>query len=266
MPGHHTTAEALDTLLAHGRLAVSTEEVAQLLQVPPEHVRVRMQPLARSGRVFSPARGLWVAVPPEYRTWRVIPGAQFIEPMMTHLGRDYYLGWLSAAEMYGAAHQRPQVVQVAVDRHLADRDIDRVRLRFIQRRHLSELPRLRRNVPTGQVWVSTPEVTALDLAAEPGHGGGVSNVATVLAELAGEDQLQPQRLAEAAEHFSLAAVRRLGFLLDATGRADLTSMLHDLAEQRRHFPPDPVAPDSLVAGEVDARWRLRVNTDVEPDL
>ena len=92
MPGHHTTAEALDTLLAHGRLAVSTEEVAQLLQVPPEHVRVRMQPLARSGRVFSPARGLWVAVPPEYRTWRVIPGAQFIEPMMTHLGRDYYLG------------------------------------------------------------------------------------------------------------------------------------------------------------------------------
>lgn len=38
--------------------------------------------------------------------------------MMAHLGRDYYLGWLSAAEMYGAAHQRPQVLQVAVDRHL----------------------------------------------------------------------------------------------------------------------------------------------------
>lgn len=54
----------LDTLLAHGRLAVSTDEVAQLLRLPPEHVRVRMQPLVRSGRVFSPARGLWVAIPP----------------------------------------------------------------------------------------------------------------------------------------------------------------------------------------------------------
>jgi predicted transcriptional regulator of viral defense system len=266
MPGHHKTAEALDTLLAHGRLAVSTEEAARLLQVPPEHVRVRMQPLARSGRVFSPARGLWVAIPPEYRTWRVVPGAQFIEPMMAHLGRDYYLGWLSAAEMYGAAHQRPQVVQVAVDRHVADRDIERVRLRFFERRHLSELPRLRRNVPTGQVWVSTPEVTALDLAAEPGLGGGVSNVATVLAELADENKLQAQRLADAAGHFSLAAVRRLGFLLDTTGQADLAGPLHGRAEQRRHFPPDLLAPGSPVAGEVDARWRLRVNTDVEPDL
>jgi predicted transcriptional regulator of viral defense system len=266
MPGRHATAEALDTLLAHGRLAVSTEEAAQLLHVPPEHVRVRMQPLVRSGRVFSPARGLWVVIPPEYRTWRVIPGAQFIEPMMAHLGRDYYLGWLSAAEMYGAAHQRPQVVQVAVDRHLADRDIERARLRFIERRHLSELPRLRRNVPTGQVWVSAPEATALDLAAEPGHGGGVSNVATVLAELAEENQLQPRRLAEAAEHFSLAAVRRLGFLLDTIGQADLADVLHERAEQHRHFPADVLAPTSPVAGEVDARWRLRVNTDVEADL
>lgn len=266
MPGQHTTAEALDTLLAHGRLAVSTDEMAQLLRLPPEHVRVRMQPLVRSGRVFSPARGLWVAIPPEYRTWRVIPGAQFIEVMMAHLDRDYYLGWLSAAEMYGAAHQRPQVLQVAVDRHVADRDIERVRLRFLERRHLSELPRVRRNVATGQVWVSTPEVTAFDLAAHPGHGGGAGNVATVLSELAEEKLLRAEQLAEAGKHFSLSAVRRLGYLLDAIGQTDLTGGLHDRVEQRRRFPPDLLAAGGPRIGQVDARWRLRVNTDVEPDL
>lgn len=260
------TAEAMDTLLAHGGLAVSTDEAAQLLQLPPEHVRVRMQPLVRNGRVFTPAKGLWVAIPPEYRTWRVLPGAHFIDPMMAHLGRDYYVGWLSAAEMYGAAHQRPQVVQVAVNRHLANRDIERVRLRFIERRHLGELPRVRRNVPTGQVWVSTPEVTAFDLAADPRHGGGVSNVATVLIELCDEGQLAAQRLVDATEHFSLAAVRRLGFLLDTIGQSDLANALHDRAEQRRHFPPDVLAPHNSGAGPVDARWRLRVNADVEPDL
>jgi predicted transcriptional regulator of viral defense system len=260
------TINAVDSLLAHGRTAVTTDQTAELLQVPVEQVRARMRPLVRDGRVFSPARGLWVAVPPEYRTWRVIPGVQFIDPMMSHLGRDYYIGWLSAAELSGAAHQRPQVLQVAVDDHLPDRDVERVRLRFAERRHLAELARARRNVPTGQVWVSTPEVTALDLAADPERGGGVSNVATVLIELADEDQLDAGRLADAAEHFSLAAVRRLGYLLDDTGQDALAEPLHQLAEQRRNFPPALLAPGSGDRGDVDGRWRVRANTDVEPDL
>lgn len=260
------TADAVDSLLAHGRTSVTTDELARLLEVPREHVRVRMQPLARDGRIFSPARGLWVAVPPEYRTWRVIPGIQFIDSMVAHLGRDYYVGWLSAAEMFGAAHQRPQVLQVAVDRHLPDRDIERVRLRFTERRHLAELPRVRRNVATGQVWVSTPEVTALDLAAEPGLGGGVSNVATVLIELAEDGQLNPERFASTAEHFSLAALRRLGFILDAVGQEALASVLHPIVETRRHFPADLLSPRTREDGEVDAKWRVRVNTEVEPDL
>ncbi|MHB1910935.1 MAG: type IV toxin-antitoxin system AbiEi family antitoxin domain-containing protein [Acidimicrobiales bacterium] len=260
------TANVVDSLLAHGRTSVTTEEAAELLEVPSEHVRVRMQPLVRDGRVFSPARGLWVAVPPEYRTWRVIPGIQFVDQMMAHLGRDYYVGWLSAAEMYGAAHQRPQVLQVAVDRHLADRDIERVRLRFAERRHLAQLSRVRRNVPTGQVWVSTPEVTALDLAADPQRGGGVSNTATVLIELAGDDQLDPVHLAEAAEQFSLAAVRRLGYLLDTVDQPELAKVLHPVAQRRRRFPPDPLAAGGGVSGSVDSRWRLLVNTAVEPDL
>ncbi len=266
MPGQHRTADALDDLLAHGGVALSTAEVALLLGVPSEHVRVRMQPLVRSGRVFSPARGLWVVIPPEFRTWRVIPGAQFIESMMTHLGRDYYIGWLSAAEMHGAAHQRPQVFQVAVDRHLADRDIERIRLRFIERQHLSKLGRVRRTVPTGQVWVSTAEVTALDLAADPRRGGGVSNVATVLTELTEETTLRADLLVDAAHHFSLAAIRRLGYLLDAIDQPDLSDAVHDLAEGRRHFPPDLLVPRGPSVGNVDLRWRLRVNADVEPDL
>lgn len=260
------TLDAVDGLLAHGQIAVSTDQAAELLDVPPEQVRVRLHPLVRDGRMFSPARGLWVAIPPEFRNWRVIPGVQFLDPMMRHLGRDYYLGWLSAAEQYGAAHQRPQVVQVAVDRHLPDRDIERVRLRFAVRHHLSEIPRVRRNVPTGQVWVSTPEATALDLAADPTRGAGVSNVATVLAELSDDGQLDPQRLADATVHFSLAAVRRLGYLFDRVDRRGLADALHPRAEQRRHFPPDLLSPGGPDDGDVDRRWRLRVNSDVEPDL
>jgi len=72
------------------------------------------------------------------------------------------------------------VLQVAVDRRVADKDLGRVRLRFVERKQAAEIPRLQRTVPTGQVWVSTPEATALDLAADPASGAGLSNVATVL--------------------------------------------------------------------------------------
>lgn len=69
-----STTDAIDGLLAHGRFAVSTAKAAELLGVPDSQVRARMHRMVQSGRVFSPARGLWMAVPPEYRSWGVLPG------------------------------------------------------------------------------------------------------------------------------------------------------------------------------------------------
>lgn len=259
-------ADVVDDLLAHGRSAFSTEEAAELLGVPADHVRVRLNPLVRQGKVFSPARSLWVAIPPEYRTWKVTPGLQFLDAMMRHLDRAYYVGWLSAAELHGAAHQRPQVLQVAVDKHLADKDFGRVRLRFVERKHAADIPRVQRNVPTGQVWVATPEATALDLAAAPILGAGVSNVATVLAELGEDRALVSKRLAAAAEQYPLAAVRRLGFLLENVGHRDLAAPLFEIAQGRRRWRPDLLEPAGGDSGPLDPRWRLVLNTVVEPDL
>lgn len=261
-----SAGDVVDGLLAHGRSAFSTEEAAELLGVPAEHVRVRLNPLVRQGRVFSPARSLWIAIPPEYRTWKVTPGLQFLDAMMSHLGRSYYVGWLSAAEIYGAAHQRPQVLQVAVDRHLADKDLGRVRLRFVERRHATEIPRVQRNVPTGQVWVSSPEATALDLASVPVLGAGVSNIATVLAELGEDNVLVSEKLAATAELYPLAAVRRLGFLLEAVDQLELAAPLYETAQARRRWRPDLLEPSAPEEGSIDSRWRLVLNSVVEPDL
>lgn len=76
---------------------------------------------------------------------------------------------------------------------------------------MGALPRVARQVPTGQVWVSSPELTALDLADRPQRGGGVSNVATVLAELAADPGLSAGGLVELAVRFPAASV---GFAVD----------------------------------------------------
>lgn len=262
-----TTAPRLsDWLLARGRTSVTTAEAAVLLGVPAGHVRVRLHRPVQEGLLFSPARGLWVPVPPEYRTWGVTPATHFLDDLMRHLGREYYVGWLSAAELYGAGHQRPQVTQVAADLPVDDRDLGRVRVVFHTRGGVGGLPRVARQVPTGQVWLSSPELTVLDLADRPQRGGGVSNVATVLAEMAADPGLSAHGLAEVATRFPAGSARRLGYLLQVVGAPVDLGPLRELVQARPLVRPPVLTPQGPRRGARDPVWQLLVNTDVEPDL
>ena len=108
-------ADLADELIAHGRHFATLEELAALLTVPKQQVPAIMQRLRVKRRFFSPTRGVYVPIPPEYRSWGAVPASHFIDPLMNHLGHPYYVGYLSAAEVYGAAHRRPQVFQVVSD-------------------------------------------------------------------------------------------------------------------------------------------------------
>lgn len=261
-----SASDLADWLLSHGRSAVSTKEAAAILGVPSEQVRVRLNAAVHAGRLFSPGRGLWVAIPPKYRTWGAPPAVEFLDPLMAHLEREYYVGWLSAAEIHGAAHQRPQALQVAVDKPVEDRSFGRSRMRFTRQSLASELPRQRHNVDSGHVWVSTPELTAVDLVNRADLAGGVSNVATVLFDLAGEVGLDPAGAARLASGFSGSAVRRLGYLLEFVQAPVDATPLHlaaAAAPLRRPALLDPRLPRH---GDIDRRWGIVINTDVEPDL
>ncbi len=99
---------------------------------------MRMHRYVQQGRVIAPAGGLWVPVPPQHRIYGSLPGLQLIDLLMRHLERDYYVGWLSAAEVHGAAHQ---ALQVAVSAPVQDRSFGRVRLQFAIRARVAEVPR-----------------------------------------------------------------------------------------------------------------------------
>jgi predicted transcriptional regulator of viral defense system len=172
-----------DYLLSHGRHAFTVIEAKSLLQRSDHAVRKGLERLSRNGQIFSPSRGFYVVIPPEFRSWGTVPASHFIDGLMGALSRRYYVALLSAAEMHGAAHQAPQVFQTMVDRHVKDRDFGRTRLRFYTSRHVPNSPTEPRNVPTGRLNVATREVTALDLVEHLEAGGWINNVATVLAEL-----------------------------------------------------------------------------------
>jgi predicted transcriptional regulator of viral defense system len=254
-------SELPDSLIASGRYWATTAELEAMTGQRGPVLRTSVGRLTKEGRVFSPARGFYVFVPPDYRSWRVLPAEWFIDPMMRHLGRNYYVGFLNAAAIHGAAHQAPQTFRVVTTQWLKDRDIERVKLRFTASEHVADMPTERHAVHTGYMTLSTRETTVVDLAWRPSLGGGISNVATVLKEIG---ELDTEILARTAPLRSRPTVRRLGWLIEQF-RPDLDP--HWLRTVAR---PEEGEPALLVPGrkrgQLNKTWGLRLNAPVEPDV
>ncbi len=256
-----------DYLLSQGQPIVTLSEVAQLTGLAKSAASGALVRLRQSGQMFSPYSGLYVAVPPQYRTWGVIPGFDFVDGMMTAMNRHYYVALLSAAELHGVAHQRPQVFQVMVDRPVGNRDLGRVRLGFYTHTNISKVATQTSNTATGQVTIATAAATCLDLVSRPNDAGGLNNVATVVAELAEESKIDSSGIAGAAGAYPMASLRRLGWLLDHLQVGVNTDVLHaslDIDASRRATTLlDPTGPRR---GHDNRRWGVIENSDVEPDL
>ncbi|MCX6536905.1 MAG: type IV toxin-antitoxin system AbiEi family antitoxin [Actinobacteria bacterium] len=257
-----------DWLLARGQHWVTTPEVADLFEMPTNQVWAAAARLVKKNQLFSPTRGAYVPIPPEFRFWGAVPASHFIDALMKHLGHDYYVGYLSAAEVHGSAHQRPQVFQVLTSARLKDRTFGRVRIEFTSSAHLSRRPVVSVNNPTGVMKVSSPEVTVFDLVASPQHGGGLSNIATVIAELLDTNRLSNSALAEIAGLYSVAVRQRVGWLFDSvlshiSSEFDLSALAQTI---NGRVEPTPLDASGQRAGHLDDRWNILVNTDVEPDL
>lgn len=256
-------SEVADWALAHGRSALTSTDLAQLLDVPEDQVRRRLHAPARRLEWVMPVRGLWVPVAPEYRTWGAPPGLEIVDVMMRHLNVDYYVGWLSAAAMHGAAHQAPQVFQVAVTRHVRDRTVGRTRFEFAQR-DVERVPREQFPTRSGIAQVSSVAATALDISADVSRAGGIDNAATVICELAEHEHFRAQDVVQQATAYPAAALRRIGYVLDQFSEYRDLKILKETARTAGVTPSrlDPAGPPS---GPVDRTWMVYVNREVEPD-
>jgi predicted transcriptional regulator of viral defense system len=250
-----------DELLAEGQFSLTVAAAVERTGRSEAAVRSGLQRLMDQRRIFSPARGFYVVVPAEYRSWGVVPAMWFIDPMMRHLDRDYYVGLMSAAEAHGAAHQRPQVFQVITDRALRNRDVERVQLRMYAKRSINPNGVQRVNTHTGTAAVSTPELTVIDMAARLEHVGGLDNLATVVQELVSDGLLDARRFATVAASEARASVRRAGWLIEQFTDVQLD----EAADLDPNAEPVNLDPFGERRGHVDPRWGVRVNASPESE-
>lgn len=166
-----TVSMWIDHLQSSGRYTFTRAEALAETGKTETAVAASLRRLCKAGRIVSPRRGFHVVVPLEYRTAGAPPAEWFVDDLMHHLRRPYYVGLLSAAALHGAAHHAPQVFQVITDVPTRPLTVGRVRVVFVQgRAGLS--PTQTMNTPTGTLVVSTPEATALDLVRHATVCGG----------------------------------------------------------------------------------------------
>ena len=212
----------------------------------------------------TPYRGFHVVVPPEHQRLGCLPAEQFVPQLMDRLGVPYYAGLLTSARYSGAAHQQPQVFQVVVPRNRPPIDCGLVRVTFVARRNGAAMPTRSVNTPRGFLRIASPETTAYDLVGYQGHCGGLENVATVLSELG--ESLDPTELPSLGGFSPVPWSQRLGFLLDLVGHSSRTKALADFVEGHATETAVLVPGGSKASANRDARWKLLINADLEPDL
>jgi predicted transcriptional regulator of viral defense system len=250
-------------LMQAGRYLFSSVEAATALGASADAVKLALNRLRRKGEIASPGRGVYVIVPPEYRSLGCLPADQFIPALMAHAKAPYYAGLLTAAQYHGAAHHRPQEFQVMVEKARRPIECGLVRIAFHVRKRLSEVPTQNINTPRGFLAVSTPAATAFDLVGYETQVGGLDAIATVLIDLA--ERLEPQELAALAPSVPLPWVQRLGYLLELIDEAPRAQHLKDFVSARAR---DVVSLQPSVSRDGATRsreWKLFINADIETD-
>lgn len=260
----NSASDYIQSLQTNGRLTFSTSEIVKTLGKSVPAIRAQLRRLKEKSLIADPFRGFHVVVPPKYRSLGCLPAEQFVPQLMKHLETPYYVCLLSAAAYYGAAHQSPMVFQVMTPKPMRNIKCGKVQVEFITRKDMETTPTLDRNTPAEIIRVATPEATALELVGYPERCGYLDNVATVLAELA--ESITGKALADEAHRSPNAWVQRLGYLLCLTGQDKLAQKLEKVLTKEQLFTV-PLAPWEKINGSLkDQRWKVSINTTVEPDV
>lgn len=263
--------EYLKTIRARGDYTFTTNQAARDLSISRNAVNCGVYKLKKQGDIVSPTKGLYLVVPPEHQSLGCLPAEELLPIIMKHWNLPYYVCLLTAAYYHGASHQKPQTFQVMVQKQLKPIVCGKVKIEFLYKQSLANLPTQQRIVKTGYLTIATPELTAMDLLLYPRRVGGLNAIATVLAELV--DLLQPESLKKImTEATEQSWIQRLGYLLEQLEGVDPQQQQLLLTEIQQYLHTVKMLPVRLASelpkqgANYNARWNIIENTTIESDV
>jgi predicted transcriptional regulator of viral defense system len=255
-----------------GKRCFSLKELITDLNISKNAALNAIARLRAHGDLITPAKGLYVLVPPEHQLQGSIPAEELVPILMKYLKADYYVSLLSGAQYHGASHQKPARFQVVSNkRSKHPLDFGQVKIELIYKKNLNELPTQDVAVSTGYLKVASPELVALDLLSYSSRSGGLNHIATVLSELL--EAIDADKLIELADIVKEKAwLQRLGYILEHIDTMDEKKAKNIIDKLEYYFHGKitgfiPLASELPKTGYPRIKkWMIIANTNIESDL
>lgn len=219
--------------------------------------------LKKKQAIASPLQGFFIIIPPEYQSLQSLPPEQFIDGLMRYLKIPYYVAFISAAQFYGAAHQKPQTFQVIIPKARRDLRVGRVKISFTGKSGLEQSAVRQFNTPRGYVLVADPATIAIDLVSFPQKAGGISAAFEILSDLSAHLNIELLKK-EIFQVRKCPPLQRLGYFFETLDLEELAQLCEEQLKKQTYVRKVLLDPQEKPCGAVlNFRWHLIINTELE---
>jgi predicted transcriptional regulator of viral defense system len=255
--------EYTESLQSRGRYLFYKNEVKLELGFTDIQFKNAIHILTGKNKACKLSNNLYAILPPEYKNFGSLPLEWFIDEYAKIYHANYYIGLLTAADMYGATHHKPQIQYVIVDLQLPKFVVGRLEIRFVVNKHIHLSDIQKNKTQVGYFNISTPEQTIIDLMKYYNLCGYYDNIGTIYSELI--DQVNTDKLYKLIiSHCSEANICRIGYLLSLVSESktvqDLKNWIQD--NIKRYYIFAPYVKEFSVE-QKSADWKLYINEEVE---
>jgi predicted transcriptional regulator of viral defense system len=257
---------------ASGKRYFTLQQALNDLKISRYSILSAIYRMKKKGDIISPAKGLYVIIPPEYQEQGCLPAEEIVPIITKYLDVNYYVCLLTAAMYHGSGHQRPASFQIMTDKRIKrNLRFGKVHIDCIYKQTIENLPTQNFLVTTGYLRVASPELTAMDLFLYSNKSGGLNHIATVLSELI--ESINPDELIKLVGHSNeIFWIQRMGYILEKIEPMDTFSnqkIIDRIAEilLLKKIKYVPLAPEiSSVGYPRFKKWKIIENTTIESDV
>jgi len=261
-------SDVLDAAEKRGKLNLRAEDIARSLpDVSPEALRQALQRQKQKGRIVRASRGSghWVIVPRQDALAGAPPVETWLDAYLSKtLKLPYYVGLLSAAQIFGVSPQAVMVTQVMVSKTRRSIHVGQHQLVFHARTRADKMPTQWHETLNGRFKVSTPDLTAVEVVSRQQLVGGVSRIFEVLQGLA--DSLSSKGLAKALDSVQeVPTAQRLGAIFSKLDRPALAAVVRTwLGGRRIRIIPLSPGDTSDDPTTLDAQFKVLIPDSLQP--
>jgi predicted transcriptional regulator of viral defense system len=260
-------AQYIEKLLSVERYSFSLKELLKQSNKSSTALRRELDRLVEKDEIINLRQHFYLIITPRYRTLGKLPVNLYVTQLFHFLEKNYYVGFYTAAKIYGASHQQAQRDYVMTQPpQLLDVKKAPIDVRFLTTKEWPKGNIIAKKSDAGTYQISTPALTLVDLIRYQNKMGGLNRMLSTIEELL--EEVTEKDISELLRWYShKATLQRLGFLMnyvdEENGFSEL--ILGHLSELKTY--PILLQPNSKQRpGAVNNPFKVDINLTLENDL